>query len=166
MIPTHPRTHALTHPHPRSCPLLRSGSLCKTGFGTPGDSNYKKCWIAVFARPQPDQKNNPKKALYGADWKKALKANPELKKIGAAAHSKVKSFWSKKLNLKKLNLQVPFTRVCVPSEYGLKRCGLKEGMISARVNPYGYKTDATSKVFIKMFFDSKTGKMVSGQTGH
>ena len=31
------------------------GSLCKTGFGTPGDSNYKKCWTAVFARAQPDQ---------------------------------------------------------------------------------------------------------------
>lgn len=145
--------------------MLRSGRLCKTGFGTPGDSNYKKCWTAVFARPQPGQKTNPKKALYGANWKKALKANPELKKIGAAAHKKVKSFWSKKLNLKKMNLKVAFTRVCEPSEYGLKRCGLKKGMISGRVNPNGYKTDATSKVFIKMFFDSNTGTMVSGRTG-
>jgi hypothetical protein len=146
--------------------LLQSGRLCKTGFGTPGDSDYKKCWIAVFARPQPDQKNNPKKALYGANWKKALKANPELRTISKAAHSKIKSFWSKKLNLKKLDLRVPFTRVCVPSEFGLRRCGLKKGMISARVNPNGYKTDAKSKVFIKMFFDNNNGKIVSGQTGH
>ena len=89
-----------------------------------------------------------------------------MKKIAKPVHSKVKSFWSKKVNTKKMNLRVPFTRVCVPSEYGLKKCGLKEGMISARVNPNGYQTDAKSKVFIKLFYDSKSGKLVSGQTGH
>ena len=157
-------THSLTRP--RCCPLVRPGRLCKTGFGTPGDSNFKKCWTTVFARPQPDQKNNPKKALYGADWNAAVKAYPELKKIGKSAHSKVKSFWGKKLNVKKMNLRIPFTRACVPSSYGLKSCGLTPGMVSARVNPNGYETDATSKVFIKMFYDSKSGKFVSGQTGH
>lgn len=120
----------------------------------------------MFARPQPDQKNNPNKATYGSDWPAALKAHPELKNIAKSAHSKVKSFWSKKVNTKKMNLRVPFTRVCVPSSYGLKSCGLKQGMISARVNPNGYATDAKSKLFIKLFYDSKSGKLVSGQTGH
>ena len=181
---THSRTHALAHARtragtqartralahsltpPRCGLLVRSGSLCKTGFGTPGDSNYKKCWTTVFARAQPDQENNPKKAEYGADWKAALKAYPELKQISKSAHSKIKSYWGKKVNLKKMNLRIPFTRVCVPSSYGLKSCGLKSGMISARVNPNGYKTDAKSDLFIKMFYDSKSGKLVSGRTGH
>ncbi len=120
----------------------------------------------MFARRQPDQANNPKKALYGANWKAAAKRYPELRKIGKSAHSKVKSYWGKKVNVSKMNLRIPFTRVCVPSAYGLQSCGLKAGMISARINPNGYPTDATSDLFIKMFYDSKGGKFVSGRTGH
>ena len=80
--------------------------------------------------------------------------------------AKTKAFWGKKINLKKMSLRQPFTRVCVPSKVGLKSCGLKDGMIVGRVNPTGYARDAKAKTFIKFFYDSKSGKFVSGRTGH
>ena len=94
-----------------------------------------------------------------------LKNYPEMKNTAKKVHSKVKSYWGKKVNLKKLNLRVPFTRLCVPTNYGLRKCGLKKGAITGRVNPYGYKTDATSPLFIKFYWDP-TGRFVSGRTGH
>lgn len=94
-----------------------------------------------------------------------MKNYPEMRKTGRQVHAKVKSFWGKKVNLKKMNLKIPFTRLCVPTDYGRKSCGLKKGAITGRVNPNGYPTDATSKLFIKFYWDP-SGKFVSGQTGH
>ena len=127
----------------------------------PGDSNYKQCWTAVFARPQPDQKNNPNKATYGSDWSAAVKANPDLK----SAAKKVFGLIKKQYPLKKANLKIPFTRVCKPSAYGLKSCGLKKGMLTGRVNPNGPTTDPTSKLFYKFYFDGNN-RIVAGKTGH
>jgi hypothetical protein len=127
----------------------------------PGDAKESSDWEAIFARPQPDMKNNPKKATYGSDWSKALKAYPELKK---AAKQVFKLLPKNGFPLKKANLRIPFTRVCVPSAKGLKN-GLKKGMIVGRVNPEGYAKDATSKTFYKFFFDGKN-KLVAGRTGH
>jgi hypothetical protein len=141
-------------------------TLCLTLFNyiscaAPGDNNYKKCWTAVFARRQPDQKNNPNKATFRANWRAASKANPDLKSDA----KKIFSLLKKQYPLKKASLRIPFTRVCKPSAYGLKNCGLQEGMRTGRVNPNGYPTDAKSKLFYKFFWDGRN-KIVAGKTGH
>ena len=71
----------------------------------------------------------------------------------------------KKYPLKKASLKLPFTRICKPSAYGLKSCGLKEGMRTGRVNPNGYQTDSTSNLFYKFYWDGKN-KLIAGKTGH
>jgi hypothetical protein len=75
------------------------------------------------------------------------------------------SLLKKQYPLKKANLRIPFTRVCKPSAYGLKNCGLQEGMLTGRVNPNGYPTDAKSNLFYKFYWDGKN-KIVAGKTGH
>jgi len=83
--------------------------LCSAG---PGQNTETKSWEAIFARPQPDMKNNPKKATYGADWKKTLKAHPWLKKT---ARSVIKDLEKRKFKMtSKFNFRMPFTRVCLP----------------------------------------------------
>jgi len=118
----------------------------------------------VFSRAQPRQPNNPKKATYGANWKAVLKEYPQIKGVARTVHKKIKAYYGKKgVNTKKMSLRIPFTRLCVPSEYGLKRCGLKKGTYNGRVNPNGYRTDKTSPLFIKFYYDGK--KIVTGKTG-
>lgn len=78
----------------------------------PGQKTETKSWEAIFARPQPDMENNPKKATYGADWQKTLKAYPWLKKT---ARSVIKDLEKRKFKMtNKFSFKMPFTRVCVP----------------------------------------------------
>eukprot|EP00889_Picochlorum_renovo_P007710 jgi/Picre1/34740/NNA_002206.t1 len=134
--------------------------LCRTGFGTPGDKTETKSWEAIFARRQPDMPNNPKKATYGANWSKVVKKYPSIKKN---APKVIKSLEKSGFKMtKKFNFRMPYTRVCVPTKYGLKN-GLKKGDMVVRVNPNGYKTDAKSKLFYKAFVRNNRAQ-VAGRT--
>ena len=74
-----------------------------------GDSKY---WEAIFARPQPDMPNNPKKAKYGADWKKVIKAYPNIKKNAPKVIKAIEQAGFKMT--KKFSLKLPYVRICVP----------------------------------------------------
>jgi len=55
----------------------------------------------------------------------------------------------------------------VQTEYGIKNDGLKPTDMVIRVNPNGYKTDSTSKLFYKaMIRNGKVYKGYAGRTGH
>ena len=74
-----------------------------------GDSKY---WKAIFARRQPDMPNNPKKAKYGANWKKIVRKYPDIRKN---APKVIKALEQAGLKMtKKFSFRLPYVRVCIP----------------------------------------------------
>lgn len=141
--------------------FTRALTLLLWYYADPGDWSEDN-WIMLYANSQPDQLDNPQLALYGSDWEAVKRDYPLIAKRALRVKRSLARH-KYKMEKGRWTRYQPYTRICVPSEYGLANAGLLPDDFIIRMNPTGPETDISADLFYKAFI--RYGRIWNGYAG-